>query len=146
MRRWLALHRDLGLQLFALYLLLIIPFLITLWVFDGLIGERIRADVQASDLALAQSISQEVDLAITKALGAVEGVSAYPGVIEADTAEMRKLFGVVFDTSPDVNLVYRLDENGIMLYHPLPRRTRPQTHQGQAHPRGIPGFVIVNMT
>ncbi len=117
MRRWFVLHRDLGLQLFALYLLLIIPFLITLWVFDGLIDERIRADVQASDLALAQSISQEVDLAIAKALGAVEGLSAYPGVIASDNAEMGEVFRVIYDTTPDVNLIYRLDADGIMVYH-----------------------------
>lgn len=117
MRRWSAFHRDLGLQLLALYLLLIIPFLITLWVFDGLIGVRIRNDVQASDLALAQSISQEVDLAITKALNTMAGLSAYPGVIEADEAAMEEIFNLVLATSPEVNLVYRLDENGIMLYH-----------------------------
>lgn len=117
MRRWLAFHRDLGLHLFALYLLLIIPFLVTLWIFDGLIGVRIRADVQASDLALAQSISQEVDLAITQALNTMAGLSAYEGVIEADEAAMEEIFNLILATSPEVNLVYRLDENGIMLYH-----------------------------
>jgi hypothetical protein len=30
---------------------------------------------------------------------------------------MEEVFNVILDTSPDVNLVYRLDENGIMLYH-----------------------------
>jgi PAS domain S-box-containing protein len=117
MRRQLAFHRDLGLQLFALYLLLIIPFLVTLWSFDGLIGVRIREDVQASDLSLAQSISQEVDLALTKAMNAVEGLSAYPGVIEADEQAMEEVFSVLFNTTPDVNLVYRLGADGIMLYH-----------------------------
>lgn len=117
MRRWHAFHRDLGLQLFALYLLLIIPFLVTLWIFDGLIGVRIRADVQASDLALAQSISQEVDLAITNALNTVAGMSTYEGVIAADEPLMKEIFNLVLATSPEVNLVYRLDENGIMLYH-----------------------------
>jgi len=117
MRRWYDFHRDLGVQLFALYLLLIIPFLITLWVFDGLIGVRIRDDVQASDLALAQSISQEVDLEITNALNAVEGLATYPGVIEADNAAMEEVFSVIFNTTPDVNLVYRLGADGIMLYH-----------------------------
>src|SRR5574341_172249 len=117
MRRWLAFHRDLGLQLFTLYLLLIIPFLVTLLIFDGLIGVRIRADVQASDLSLAQSIAQEVDLAISKALRTVEGLSAYPGVIRADSTQMEEVFSVILNTSPDVNLVYRLDANGIMLYH-----------------------------
>jgi hypothetical protein len=91
MRRWFAIQRDLGLQLFALYLLLIIPFLVTLLVFDGLIGVRIRNDVQASDLSLAQSIAQEVDLAITKALR--HGGRTCPhtrAVIQADQAEWRK--------------------------------------------------------
>src|SRR5215204_2018258 len=117
MRRWFAFHRDLGLQLLALYLLLIIPFLVTLWIFDGLIGVRIREDVQASDLSLAQSISQEVDLAITKALSIVEGLSKYPDVIQADDTGMEDVFSVIINTSPDVNLVYRLDTSGAMLYH-----------------------------
>src|SRR5687767_14699460 len=117
MRRWFDFHRDLGLQLFTLYLLLIIPFLVTLFIFDGLIGVRIREDVQASDLSLAQSISQEVDLAINQALSAVKGLSTYPEVIEADSASMERVFSVIMNTSPDINLVYRLDTNGIMLYH-----------------------------
>jgi len=117
MRRWYTFHRDLGFQLFLLYLLLIIPFLITLLVFDGLIGVRIRDDVQASDLSLARSIAQEVDLSIAKALNTVEGLSAYQGVMEADPVEMEKIFDIILKTSPDVNLVYRLDANGIMVYH-----------------------------
>lgn len=117
MKRWFAFDRDLGLQLLALYLLLIVPFLITLLVFEGLINVRIRDDVQASDLSLAQSISQEVDLAITKALGIVDGLATYPGVIQADKTEMQEVFRVILNTSPEVNLVYRLDARGIMLYH-----------------------------
>src|SRR5512134_12969 len=115
MRRWFAIRRDLGLQLLSLYLLLIIPFLITLLVFDGLIGVRIREDVQASDLSLAQSISQEVDLAITKALATVQGLANYPQVIELDRAGMEEIFRVIINTAPDVNLVYRLDDRGIMV-------------------------------
>ena len=117
MLRRFAFHRDLGVQLLALYLLLIIPFLLTLWVFDGLIGVRIREDVQASDLSLAQSISQEVELAISGALSTVDGLSQYAGVVQADRAGMEAVFRVIFDTSPDINLVYRLDADGIMLYH-----------------------------
>lgn len=117
MRRWFAFHRDLGLQLFALYLLLIIPFLITLLIFDRLIGVRIREDVQASDLSLAQSIAQEVDLAITTALTAVQGLANYPEVIESDLAGMERIFQVITNTSPEVNLVYRLNDSGIMVYH-----------------------------
>ncbi|HEU0295599.1 MAG TPA: ATP-binding protein [Anaerolineales bacterium] len=117
MKHWFAFHRDIGLQLLAQYLLLIVPFLIALLFFNGLMSVRIRHDVQASDLSLAQSISQEVDLAITKSLSIVEGLAQYPGVIRADAKEMQQVFSVILNTSPDVNLVYRLDANGIMLYH-----------------------------
>jgi PAS domain S-box-containing protein len=117
MRRWFAIHRDLGLQLLALYLLLIVPFLITLLIFDGLIGVRIREDVQASDLSLAQSISQEVDLAITQALATVQGLANYPEVMGAELTGMEEVFRVILSTSPDINLVYRLDEQGMMVYH-----------------------------
>ena len=117
MKRWFDFRRDLGLQLFTLYLLLIVPFLIALLIFNELIRVRIRDDVEAGDLSLAQSISQEVDLAITKSLSIVEGLSQYPGVIRADQREMQEIFRVILETSPDVNLVYRLDATGMMLYH-----------------------------
>ncbi|RPJ29117.1 MAG: GAF domain-containing protein [Chloroflexi bacterium] len=117
MHRWFAFHRDLGLQLLALYLLLIIPFLIALLIFDGLIGVRIREDVQASDLSLARSISQEVDFATSKALTTVQGLARYAEVVQADQAGMERIFQVIITTSPDVNLVYRLDRRGIMVYH-----------------------------
>ncbi len=117
MRRWFTAHRDLGLQLLALYLLLIIPFLITLLIFDGLIGVRIREDVQASDLSLARSISQETSLTITKALTTVQGLAKYPEVINSDPAGMEEVFRVVINTSSDINLIYRLDAHGIMVYH-----------------------------
>ena len=117
MKRWFHFHRDLGLQLFALYLLLIIPFLATLWFFDLAVGERIQNDVAANDLSLARAIAQETELSVSNALSAVEVLAAYPGVIEADTSAMDELFAVVLNTRPDVNLVYRLDANGIMLYH-----------------------------
>ena len=117
MRRWLTFHRDLGLQLLALYLLLTVPFLLTLWIFDGLVGQRIREDVQTSDLSLAQAIAQETDLSISNALNMVAGLASYPGVIEANPAAMEPVFQTILSTRPDVNLVYRLDANGTMLYH-----------------------------
>lgn len=116
MRRF-ALYHNLGWQLLALYLLLIIPFLLTLVIFDGLIGQRIRAEVQASDLSLAQAIAQETDLSIGSALKMVAGLASYPGVTAASATEMEPIFRVIIQTRPDVNLVYRLDNQGIMLYH-----------------------------
>jgi PAS domain S-box-containing protein len=110
-------HRDLGWQLLALYLLLIIPFLATLWFFDTVVGERIQNDVAANDLSLARAIAQETDLSVSNALAAVEQLASYPGVIAADIESMDTLFEVILNTRPDVNLVYRLDADGTMLYH-----------------------------
>ncbi len=84
MRRLFLFHHDLGIQLLALYLLLIVPFLLALLIFD---------------------------------LTMVAGLAPYPSVIEADPTEMESLFQVVLNTRPDVNLVYRLDAKGTMLYH-----------------------------
>ena len=117
MKNWFRFHRDLGWQLLALYLLLIIPFLVTLWFFDTVVGERIQNDVAANDLSLARAIAQETDLSISNALIAVQELARYPGVIDADKKSMESLFSVILNTRPDVNLVYRLDADGIMLYH-----------------------------
>jgi len=38
-------------------------------------------------------------------------------VINADTPKMEAVFSVIFNTTPDVNLVYRLDAKGTMVYH-----------------------------
>jgi PAS domain S-box-containing protein len=118
MKRWFEAHRNnLGVQLLALYLLLIVPFLVALLVVDGLIGERIKADAEANDLALARAIAQETDFTLSNAIQAVQELATYPAVIEGDPQGMERLFDVILKTRPDVRLVYRLDENGIMLYH-----------------------------
>ncbi|MBN1452581.1 MAG: GAF domain-containing protein [Anaerolineales bacterium] len=117
MQRWFRFHRDLGLQLLALYLLLIIPFLATLWFFDTVVGERIQNDVVTNDLSLARAIAQETELSINNALKAVEELAKYPGVIAASPTAMENSFSILLRTRPDVNLVYRLDSDGIMLYH-----------------------------
>ncbi|MBI5353130.1 MAG: GAF domain-containing protein [Chloroflexi bacterium] len=117
MRRWLTFHRDLGLQLLAFYLFLIIPFLVTLLIFDRLVGERIRGDVEANDIALARAIALETDIAIDTSLKTVEELSSYTSVVNVDEEKMGELFSIVLGTRPDVNLVYRLDADGVMLYH-----------------------------
>ena len=108
MRKWLTFHRDLGLQLLAFYLLLIIPFLVTLLVFDRLVGERIRKDVEANDISLARAIALETDIAIDNSLKTVEELSSYASVIDVDEEDMGKIFSIVLSTRPDINLVYRL--------------------------------------
>ncbi len=116
-RRWFSFLNDLGLQLLALYLIIIIPALGILLAFDQLAGQEIQADVRANDLSLARAIALETDLSITKSLQAVEALSLYQGVIESNTAQMEEIFDIFLQTRPDVNLIYRLNNQGEMLYH-----------------------------
>lgn len=116
-RRWLSFLSDLGLQLLILYLLVIIPSLGILLTFDNLAGKQIQADARANDLSLAHAIASETDISLLKSLQAVEGLAEYPAVVNADIEGMEEIFNIFLNTRPDVNLVYRLNEQGTMLYH-----------------------------
>lgn len=116
-RRKISFLNDLGLQLLILYLLIIIPSLAMLLVFDYIAGERIQADVRANDLSLARAIALETDISISKSLQAVDALSQYPSIREAEISGMGEVFDIFLNTRPDVNLIYRLSESGIMIYH-----------------------------
>ena len=117
MKKWSAIPRDLGLQLLAFYLLLVVPFLVTVLISDRLVGIRIRRDVEANDIALARAIALETNISINNSLETVKRVATYPGVVEPDLDFMEKTFSIVMDSRPDINLVYRLDAKGIMVFH-----------------------------
>ncbi|MCI0478634.1 MAG: GAF domain-containing protein, partial [Anaerolineales bacterium] len=69
------------------------------------------------DLALARAIALETDSSISSALNTVARLSAYPVVADMDNAGMAEVFEVAHNTRPDVNLIYRLDTQGIMVFH-----------------------------
>lgn len=113
----ISIQRDLGLQLLALYLLFVGPVVIASLIFDRMASERIESDVKAADLALARAIAQETNTTLDHALQSVEQLATYPEVISADTNGMKTLFGTLMSARPDINLVYRLGDKGIMLFH-----------------------------
>ncbi len=113
----ISFRRDLGLQLLVFYLVFLGPVVVASLVFDRLASQRIESDVKAADVALARAIAQETNTALDYALKSVENLAAYPGVISADKVEMERLFSTLMSSRPDVNLVYRLDARGTMLYH-----------------------------
>jgi PAS domain S-box-containing protein len=86
-------------------------------IFDLVVGQRIQAEIRASDLSLARAIATETELSLQGALRAVENLSEAPGVIAAKPAAMQPIFAAVSGARPDVNLVYRLNESGTMVYH-----------------------------
>lgn len=113
----ISFRRDLGLQLLVLYLMFIGPVVVASLVFDRLASQRIEADVKAADLALARAIAQETNTALDHSLQSVEALATYPEVISADKAGMERLFGTIMSARPDVNLIYRLDSRGVMIFH-----------------------------
>jgi PAS domain S-box-containing protein len=112
-----SLRRDLGVQLLAVYLLFVLPVAVAGLGFDAYSGSRMRSDVEAADLALARAIALETDARIADAFFTVEQLAQNPAVISAAPARMEAIFADVALSRPDVNLVYRLDADGIMLFH-----------------------------
>lgn len=117
MSRWLPFHRDLGLQLLALYLLFVGPVIVAALIFDSLAGARLKRDVQAADLALARSIALETEASLNNALRTVARLSLAPEVQSLDARRLAPLFAPVMTARDEINLVYLLDAQGIMCYH-----------------------------
>ncbi|HEY5671187.1 MAG TPA: hypothetical protein VIS10_14435, partial [Anaerolineales bacterium] len=113
----LSLQRDLGLQLLALYLLFVGPVVVAALIFDRVASQRIESDVKAADLALARAIAQETNTALGDALQSVENLASYQEVISMDKRGMEAIFTTLMSARPDVNLVYRLDSQGLMVFH-----------------------------
>ena len=112
-----TLRHDLGLQLLALYLLFVGPVVLASLLFDHLAAQRLETDVKSADLALARAIAQETNTILDNALLAVRQMSNYPEVIDADPVKMETLFKTMMSVRPDVNLIYRLDSQGTMVFH-----------------------------
>lgn len=111
-------------QLLSIYLLLIVPFIIGLYFITKVTGERVEQEVQATDLSLARAVAQGTNITIRNALDAVEILSQYPAVIEADPEGMSEVFRVIMSGRPDIELIYRMDADGsILYYYPLGPRS-----------------------
>ncbi len=115
--RTLSLRHNLGLQLLALYVMFIGPVLVGALVFDYFTTRRLQNDVQTADLALAHAIAQETEASLSNAARTVVNLATRPAIVDADIDGMRETFKDLVLGRSDINLVYRLDENGIMLYH-----------------------------
>jgi PAS domain S-box-containing protein len=113
----ISFRRDLGFQLLALYLLFVGPVVLALLGFDQLAAQRLESDIKTADLAVARAIAQETNTIMDTALQAVRQLASYPEVIRADPVGMENLFQIIFSVRTDVNLIYRLDGDGVMVYH-----------------------------
>jgi len=116
-------RHDLRWQLLSLYLLSVALVFVAGLLFARSTNSSLTAETKFTDLALAQAIAQETSSVIKRPLQAAQYLAAQPGVIEADLAQMDALFKIIQQTNSDYNLVYRLDEDGTMIFH-FPAGTR----------------------
>lgn len=110
-------QRDFGLQLLVLYLLLVIPSLSIIIVFDVVESQRIEQEAIARDLTLAKALARQTDIFVSNALNAVEELSKYPAVRSGSIENLPALFAIIQGSRSDIDLIYRLDSIGRMIYH-----------------------------
>jgi PAS domain S-box-containing protein len=111
------LKHNVAVQSLVLYLLFVVP-VILIWAgFEQLVYLRLDEDVKSSDLALARAIAQGTNATMARSLQTVEQIAKVSAVVETDQASMEQLFQNVMIARPDINLVYRLNSDGVMVYH-----------------------------
>ncbi len=108
---------NVAVQSLGLYLLFVVP-IILIWVgFEQLIYRRLDEDVKSSDLALARAVAQGTNATMARSLQTVEEISKSLAVVESNQGLMEQLFQNIIIARPDFNLIYRLDSDGVMVYH-----------------------------
>lgn len=117
MRRWLFFHRDLGLQVLVLYLFFVGPVIAAALIFDAVASTRLERDVKAADLTLARSIALETNATFQSALRTVGQIANITRAPITNPAELAPQFAAVAASSPEITLLYLLDEAGLVLYH-----------------------------
>lgn len=115
--RTFSLRSNLGLQLLALYVMFIGPVLLGALVFDYFTSNKLEHDVKAADLALAHAVAQETDATLINAARTVANLATRQAVLDGDVEGMHEIFKDIVLGRSDINLIYRLDEDGIMRYH-----------------------------
>ena len=108
------LRRSLLRQLLGVYALFVIAVLGTGLAVNAGVQTRLRSEVQASDLALAQAIALETSDALRDARDSLGELGALPAVRGADLPAMTAAFGAFKAARRDVDRVYWLDPPGIM--------------------------------
>jgi PAS domain S-box-containing protein len=111
------LRRDLGSQLLAISLGFVALLILVAVFFDMFARRQLQQDVSAANLALAQAIAQETNAMMENSLETVSKLGQYPAVRLSDSIGMTHLFQTLMNGRNDINLTYRLDDQGEMQFH-----------------------------
>lgn len=107
-------RRSLLGQLLGVYLLFVSAVLLTGLAVNAVVQDNLRAEVQSSDLALAQGIALETDDSVRDARDSLRDLAALPDVQRDDPAAMSLAFSAFKAARKDVDRVYWLNTEGVM--------------------------------
>ncbi len=113
-RHW---RRDVRVQVVLMYAAMVAVVLAGFWQMARFAEQRLVADVEAADRALAQSIALETETSLRFALEAVAALAREDAVLNRDRRRLEVLFGTAMTARRDLILVYLLAEDGTMLFH-----------------------------
>ncbi|GLV53617.1 hypothetical protein KDH_04690 [Dictyobacter sp. S3.2.2.5] len=106
-------RRSLLIQLLSMYLLFVMIVLVGGLAVNSIVEQQLRADVQASDQALAQEIALETNLQIRDAESSLMSLGKQVDQIP-DSREIAHIFQTYKLARPDVDHVYWLDPVGVL--------------------------------
>src|SRR5215472_16466047 len=107
------LHRSLLVQLLSVYLLFVLIVLLGGVGVNAVVEQRLRADVQSSDQALAQEIALDTSLQMRNAEDSVGRLGTL--LLQAGTPEqIASIFQAFQAARSDVDHVYWLDPLGVL--------------------------------
>lgn len=113
----LSLRRDLNVQLLAVYLLFVGPVIGAALIFGRVTGARLEQDIKAADLALARSIALETTITFQNTEQTVDKVAQAVGSLQRPPSELAPLFAAALAARREIDLIYILDQQGIVRYH-----------------------------
>ncbi len=107
-------RRSLLVQLLGVYLLFVLVAVGAGFVVSQQVQERLQAEVQASDLALAQTIALETDTKIRNERDSLAELAKLQVLEHGESAEIESAFRAFKSARSDIDRVYLLDATGIL--------------------------------
>jgi signal transduction histidine kinase len=107
-------HQSLLVQLLSGYLLFVLIVLGTGFMVNTFVQQELQAQVQASDLALAQEMAIETSIKIGNAKASVADLSQQQEVRQGDLAAMQRTFTAFKMARRDIDRIYWLDAAGVL--------------------------------
>jgi signal transduction histidine kinase len=124
MSRWKLYRRDLGTQIFTLYLLLIIPAALIAFLYDSIANAQVQRDASEANISLAQTIGIETDATLQQTRYLLDSLAEQPDVQARALLANAALLG-----NTDLARIYSLNASGELVSLHERGQTQPLPHE-----------------